>query len=69
MQMPLHPPRATRWLLGSPAGCSTCRHVRTEGSLPFPNFSPEQAARLGGSVDFPPAGSAQTSDAEAPRVR
>ena len=45
------------------------RTWRQEGSLPFPNFSPEQAARLGGSVDFPPAGSAQTSDAEAPRVR
>ncbi len=34
---------------------------RQVGSLPFPNFSPEQAARLRASLDFPPAGSAPAS--------
>jgi MscS family membrane protein len=33
------------------------RAWRADGSLPFPNFSPEQARELRGSVVFPPPGS------------
>jgi MscS family membrane protein len=36
------------------------RAWREEGSLPFPDFSPEQARHLRGSVAFPPPGSAAT---------
>lgn len=37
---------------------STVRAWRDEGSLPFPNFSPEQASKLRGSVAVPPPSSA-----------
>jgi len=30
---------------------------RDEGSLPFPNFSPQQVGRLRGSLAYPPPGS------------
>ena len=47
------------------------REWRDEGSLPFPNFSPEQAARIRGSIVFPPPGSmeasAARSESETPR--
>ena len=33
------------------------REWRDEGSLPFPNFSPEQAGQIRGSVVYPPPGS------------
>lgn len=33
------------------------REWRDEGSLPFPNFSPEQAGQIRGSIVFPPPGS------------
>jgi MscS family membrane protein len=33
------------------------RAWRDEGSLPFPNFSPEQAAQIRGSIVYPPPGS------------
>ena len=36
------------------------RAWRDEGSLPFPDFSPEQARHLRGTVAFPPPGSAAT---------
>ncbi len=35
------------------------RAWRNEGTLPFPSFSPEQAQRIRGSVDFPPFGSVE----------
>jgi MscS family membrane protein len=37
---------------------------RDEGSLPFPNFSPEQAGEIRGSIVFPPVGTSG-----APRVK
>ena len=39
------------------------RAWRDEGSLPFPNFSPEQAGRIRGSIVFPPPGSTAASAA------
>lgn len=36
---------------------ASVREWRDEGSLPFPNFSPEQASRIRGSIVFPPPGS------------
>ncbi len=44
------------------------RAWRDAGSLPFPNFSPEQLQELRGSVVFPPPGSA-SSAAGRPRAR
>jgi MscS family membrane protein len=38
------------------------RAWREEGTLPFPNFSPEQANRIRGSIVSPPAGSADCSE-------
>jgi len=34
---------------------------RDEGSLPFPNFSPEQAGQIRESIDYPPPGSTEAS--------
>ena len=39
------------------------REWRDEGSLPFPNFSPEQAGQIRGSIVYPPPGSAEPSAA------
>ena len=36
---------------------------RDEGSLPFPNFSPEQARRIRGSIVYPPSGTTAASAA------
>ncbi len=42
---------------------------RADGCLPFPNFSPEQIARIRGSLVYPPPGSAQAQgDASAQHV-
>jgi MscS family membrane protein len=41
------------------------RAWRDEGTLPFPNFSPEQAGRIRGSVEFPPPGSVGAHHADA----
>jgi MscS family membrane protein len=42
---------------------------RDKGTLPFPNFSPEQARQIRGTIKYPPAGStaaaAATTDSEA----
>ncbi len=35
------------------------RQWRATGSLPFPNFSPEQAGQIRGSIAFPPPGSTE----------
>jgi MscS family membrane protein len=35
---------------------------RDQGSLPFPNFSPEQVGEIHGSIVFPPPGSSTASD-------
>jgi len=40
------------------------RQWRDEGSLPFPNFSPEQLRAMRGSVVFPPPGSPEASPPE-----
>ena len=37
------------------AAQASVRAWRDEGALPFPDFSPEQAAKIRGSVDSPPA--------------
>jgi len=37
------------------------REWRDEGALPFPDFAPEQAGRIRGSVVFPPPGSAMAA--------
>ena len=39
------------------------RAWRDEGSLPFPNFSPEQTGQIRGSIVFPPPGSTAASAA------
>jgi len=39
------------------------RAWRDEGFLPFPNFSPEQAGQIRGSIVYPPPGSTATSAA------
>jgi MscS family membrane protein len=36
---------------------ASVREWRDKGALPFPNFSPEQAGRIRGSIAFPPPGS------------
>ncbi len=42
---------------------ASVREWRDKGALPFPNFSPEQAARIRGSIAFPPPGSTAASAA------
>jgi MscS family membrane protein len=48
------------------------RQWRTTGALPFPNFSPEQAGEIRGSIAYPPPGSTEapaagsTKEGEAP---
>ena len=47
---------------GKVEAAETAVHAwRDEGKLPFPNFSPEQARQLRGSVAFPPPGSPASS--------
>jgi MscS family membrane protein len=40
---------------------ATVRAWRDEGSLPFPNFSPEQAGQIRGSIAYPAPGSTEAS--------
>jgi MscS family membrane protein len=40
------------------------RQWREENRLPFPNFSPEQMRQMGGSVVYPPPGSAEATVAK-----
>ena len=40
---------------------ASVRAWRDEGSLPFPNFSPEQAGQIRGSITYPPPGSTEAS--------
>ncbi len=42
------------------------RAWREQGSLPFPNFSPEQAGQIRGSIVYPPAGTTAASAARPP---
>ena len=42
---------------------ATVRTWRDEGSLPFPNFSPEQVGQIRGSIAYPPRGSTEASAA------
>lgn len=45
---------------------SSVRAWREEGALPFPDFSPEQAAKVRGSIVFPPPGSPQAASGSSP---
>lgn len=42
------------------------RAWRSEGSLPFPDFSPESLARVENTLDYPPRGSAHAPPADSP---
>ncbi|MCC7325664.1 MAG: hypothetical protein IT521_02520 [Burkholderiales bacterium] len=42
-------------------GGAAVQEWREQGALPFPNFSPEQAGRIRGSVVCPPAGTTAAS--------
>ena len=45
---------------------SRVRQWRETGELPFPDFAPDQIGHLGGSVEYPPPGSAARSSRKTP---
>ncbi len=50
------------------AAAAQVQQWRAEGSLPFPNFSPEQIERIRGSLIYPPLGSVEPPENAKPRM-